>query len=174
VSKSLDRVVTKPDGFEKFYGADANQILLENGTVTDDHSRTRLLQKIDRAFRQAAEQQLKRAEGDFSPDLKADRFPALAATSAVPERVAPEGLTIRGLFALWECDDLANGNPARTVEDFRQKVEPLVAFLGHDDALQVTPENVADCCDEPRRVCHRSWHGCRTRWAAITFRFVPR
>jgi hypothetical protein len=47
---------------------------------------------------------------------------------------APEGLTIRAIFALWERDHLANGNSARTVGDFRDKIESLIAFLGHDDA----------------------------------------
>jgi hypothetical protein len=104
VTKLLDRVAAKSDGFEKFYGADADQILLENGIVTDDHSQTRLLQEIDRAFRQAAEQQLPRAGGDRSPDPKAGRFPALATSFHLPSKVAPKGLTIRGLFALWERD----------------------------------------------------------------------
>jgi hypothetical protein len=68
----------------------SKQLVLKDGIVTDDHRRTRVLQEIDRAFRQAAQQQQNRAEGDYSPDPKAGRFPVLAEASAVPERVAPD------------------------------------------------------------------------------------
>lgn len=105
---------------------------------------------MDRTMRQVTEQQLNRARGDYSPDPKADRFPALVAPTTVPKKVAPEGLTIRSLFALWERDHLANGKSARTVGDFRQKIESLVAFLGHDDALLVTPEKISDWCEHLR------------------------
>ncbi len=155
----LDRVAAAPNGLEKWYGSEADRLLLEENIVTDDHSRNRLLQELDRALRQAGEQQLKRAEGDYSPDPKAGRFPALTTVSAVPKKVAPEGLTIRALFALWERDHLANGNSARTVGDFRQKIESLASFVGHDDALRVTPENVADWCEH---LCHDEGLAART------------
>lgn len=34
--------------------------------------------------------------------------------------------------------------------DFRQKVEALISYLGHDDAQSVTRENMADWCDHLR------------------------
>jgi hypothetical protein len=68
---------------------------------------TGVLQELDRAFRQAAEQQLKRAEGDFSPDPKANRFPALTANVRASARGATEGLGVRALFKLRERDHVA-------------------------------------------------------------------
>lgn len=103
--------------------------MLEHGIVTDDASRTRLLTELDRALRQAAEQQLQRAEADYTPDPKGNRFPDLS----IAPKAAPEGSTIRGLFKLWERDHLANGKSARTVGDFRHKVEALIECLGHED-----------------------------------------
>lgn len=150
VQKLLDRVAAAPNGLEKWYGKDADTLLAEEGIVTDEYSRTRLLQELDRALRQVAEQQLKRAEGDYTPDPRAGRFPALAKASAVPPKAAPEGLTIRALFALWERDHLAEGKALKTVGDFRQKIESLIDFLGHDDAKRVTPENVVDWCEHLR------------------------
>lgn len=150
VFKLLDRVAATPDGLEKFYGNDADKLFLERGIVTDDHSRRRLLEEIDRAMRQAAEQQQKRANGDYSPDPKANRFPSLriGESSIPPETLA--GPSITALFKLWERDHLAAGKPARTVGDFRQKIDALKEWLGHDDAKKVTPENMADWCEHLR------------------------
>lgn len=159
VLKLLDRVAASPDGLSKWYGSTADNLLLEHGIVTDDYSRTRLLQALDHALRQAAEQQLKRAEFDYSPDPKANRFPALSAPVAVPPKVASEGLTIRAAFILWERDHLANGKSARTVGDFRHKVESLITFVEHDDAQRVSSENIADWCDHLR---HEEGKAART------------
>jgi hypothetical protein len=148
--KLLDRVAASRDGLEKWYGSEADALLLQEGIVTDAYSRNRLLGELDRALRQAAEQQLKRSEGDYGPDPKAERFPALAAVSSVKNKPSTERLTVWALFALWERDHRANGKSARTVGDFRQKIESLVSFLGHDHALEVTPENVADWCEHLR------------------------
>lgn len=142
----LDRLASSPDSFAKWYGPSADQLLLEQGIVTDDASRASLLVELDRALRQAAEQQLKRANSDYSPDPKADRFPPLS----LSPKAAPDGGSIRALFKLWERDHLANGKSARTVGDFRHKVEALIEYLGHDDAQRVTPENIADWCDHLR------------------------
>jgi integrase len=154
----LDRAAATPDGMEKWYGAEADRLLLEQGLVTDEASRSRLLIELHRSIKQWAEQQFKRAEGDYSPDPKADRFPGLQASSATPKS-HPEGPTIRGLFTLWERDHLADGKSPRTVSDFRQKIEALVHFLGHDDARKVTSENIADWCDDLR---HEKGVGART------------
>lgn len=145
----LDRIGGDAGGLEQWYGPVVDNLLLERGIVTDDVSRARLITETDRAFRQVAQQQLKRAEGDYSPDPKANRFPPVANPPAAPTE-PPGTLTLRGLFKLWERDHLANGKSARTVGDFRQKVESLVEYLGHDDARRVTPENIADWTDHLR------------------------
>lgn len=140
VLKLLDRVAAAPDGLDKWYIQHADRLLLEQGIVTDDASRARLLIELDRALRQAAEQQLKRSEGDYSPDPKENRFPALS----VAPKAALEGSTIRALFKLWERDHLANGKSVKTVSDFRHKVEALIEYLGHDDGrfcLSAAPAN---------------------------------
>jgi integrase len=159
VLQLLDRVAAAPNGLSKWYGPDADRLLLEQGLVTDSASRDRLLKELDRALRQAAEQQLKRAEGDYSPDPKANRFPALTGTAAVSTPESRDGPTIRSLFKLWERDHLAEGKSAKTVGDFRQKTENLIAYLGHDDAASVTPENIADWCEKLR---HEDGIGART------------
>ncbi|WP_229447877.1 DUF6538 domain-containing protein [Nitratireductor sp. B36] len=145
----FDRVESDPDGPERWYGATVDNLLLEQGIVTDETSRTRLMGEVGRTFRQVAEQQLKRSEGDYSPDPRADRFPVVANPGAAESKDG-ERLTLRGLFKLWERDHLSEGKSARTVGDFRQKVEALIEYLGHDDARRVTSEEIADWCDDLR------------------------
>lgn len=72
---------------------------LERGIVTDAASRLRLIHEVDKAFRQSSEAFLKRSEGDYSPDPKANRFPPVEPTTA-PTKEAPEGNTVRALFKL--------------------------------------------------------------------------
>jgi integrase len=146
----LDKAAATSEGLEKWYGSEADRMLLEQGIVTDEASRGRLLAELHRSVKQWAQQQAKRAEGDYSPDPMADRFPVLSSSPAVSPKGEPEGTTIRSLFKLWERDHLADGKSPRTVGDFRQKIEALISFLGHEDARKVTPENIADWCDDLR------------------------
>lgn len=143
----LDRVATTQDGLAKWYGPEADRLLLEKGIVTDDYSRQRLLGELDNALRQAAEQQLKRAQGDYRADPNSTRFPSFASKDQVAAKSDNKGPTIRALFKLWERDHLAEGRSVKSVSDFRQKIEALIAYLGHDDAQRVTKENIADWAD---------------------------
>ena len=72
-----------PAGLERMHGEDADRLLMGRGLAVDEDSRARLLQSMHRAFVQFGEQQVRRGSGDWSPDAKADRFPAFedAATS---------------------------------------------------------------------------------------------
>jgi len=45
---------------------------------------------------------------------------------------------------LWKTDHLRDCGPARTVRDFRQKVDSLIAFLGHEDTQRITPRQISD------------------------------
>jgi len=140
------------EAMEKWFGSETDRILQEEGRSTDAFSRARLNKALHDVWLQWSEFQLRRSQGDYSPDPKADRFPLPA--SAKDARKAPqkaaEGVSITSLFELWERDHLANDKPQKTVDDFRQKISSLTTFLGHDDALLVTGENIADWCDHLR------------------------
>jgi integrase len=125
---------------EQWYGPQADQLLREEGIATDATSRARLLRETHTAFRQFAEQQLKRSQGDYSPDPNAARFPALGK----PKADAGSEVGILDLFELWKRDHLADNKSARTPRDHLQKVEDFIAFVGHGDAKRVTPQNIAE------------------------------
>lgn len=140
------------EAIEKWFGSDTDRILQEEGLATDVFSRARLSRALYEVWLQWSEFQLRRSQGDYSPDPKADRFP-LPASDVGPQEASqstPERVSVLSLFELWVRDHLANKKPQKTVDDFRQKINHLVAFLGHDDALLVTGENIADWCDHLR------------------------
>jgi integrase len=141
-----------PIALEKWQGKEADALLLAAGLAADAYSRSRLIDEMYKAIVEWAEFQRRRSQGDYSPDPKADRFPKVivqtAAPTSVPEK--PKIITLSSLFDLWERDHLANGKAKKTADDFRQKFESLIAFIGHDDAQRVTGEMIADWCDHLR------------------------
>ena len=64
-----------PDGLERWGGTEADRLLRENGLAADIYSRTRLLDAMHKARMEWATFQHRRAEGDYSPDPSAQRFP---------------------------------------------------------------------------------------------------
>lgn len=138
-------------GRERAFGEDADRLLIDAGLAVDVDSRTRLLDAIARANIQAHQVLERRAEGDFSPDPKAGRFPELQSPtvkSAPPP--SAETVTLSDLFDLWKADHLLRGSPEKTVRDFRQKLDSLIAFVGHEDAQRVEARQIADWTEHLR------------------------
>lgn len=136
-----ERVAAKGD-WEQWYSPSIDELLLSEGISTDQASRDRLIQQVHQTLLLAAEQQIKKAEGDYSPDPNLQRFPPLS-----PKEPTPKSVSITELFELWERDHLANGKSPGTPADFLQKIEDFKAHLGHDDAATVTGLDVAQYCD---------------------------
>ncbi|WP_171130683.1 MULTISPECIES: site-specific integrase [unclassified Ruegeria] len=132
-------------GMEKWYGVFADEILAEEGIAIDQPTRVRLLREVHKSWTQAARQQLKRAEGDFSPDPQAMRFPEWETTTS--PKVTTEGPSLTSLFERWKKDHLSNGKAVATINDFAQKKDALVEYLGHEDVTRIKPKDIADWCD---------------------------
>ena len=99
----------------------------------------KVVRELQAAHIRAAEDIRKRNAGDIvdTPELPQVEGPS-------PETPKAAGITLLGLFELWERDHLADGKSTRTVADFRQKIEDFIAYLGHAEATEVSPKNVAD------------------------------
>jgi len=82
---------------ERWYGPTADQLLIRHEIKADEASRERLLLEIHKAIRQGAEVSRRKAEGDYSSDPKADRFPELP--NKAPKRRA-DGVSLFGLVAV--------------------------------------------------------------------------
>lgn len=141
------RIEESSDAMEDWYGPSADALLLDEGLSVDGYGRTRLILETHRAVSQAAHQQLRRAQGDYRADPDADRFPPLIK----PEKEKKTGnVRLPDLFDLWKRVYLAVGKSLRTPGDYKQKIDDFVKFVGHDDATRVTPQNVAEWCEQLR------------------------
>ncbi len=162
-----DAVYANEDKMERWYGPAIDELLQREGLAIDASSRSRLLHESHTALKQAAEQQLKRSQGDYSPDPKADRFPKLKPSTA------DDGATLNKLFELWERDHIAEGKSLRTVEDFRQKIEDFIKFVGHGSATRVTARDVANYTEHLRHERGLSARTVSTKYLA-TIRTIYR
>ncbi|MDR3440335.1 hypothetical protein [Telmatospirillum sp.] len=81
-----------------------------------------------------------RAKLDFTPDPKAVRFPPFEAPAAGPAARKPATLT--GPVEDWWKEASATGRKLSTYESYRNTMAAFRAFLKHDDAGRVTPEDV--------------------------------
>lgn len=140
----LARRVAEAETWEQWYGATVDELLLSEECKTDPESRERLIRHTHDALIQAAEQQLKKAQGDYSPDPKAERFPPLRSRE---KESRAKATTLTDLFKLWERDHLADKGAAGTPGDFLQKVESFKDYLGHEEVNRITPLNVSEYCD---------------------------
>ena len=122
------------ESLEELLGPVADGFLSRRGLIIDAESRARLLEQLLSADRQASLLNLRRAEGDYSPDLEASRFPAF------PEATkAPSSVNLLDLFDGWARERKPSQS---TVDQWRKHCESFLAFLGKDDAWQVMKADV--------------------------------
>ena len=135
-SEELGKTVA---GQEKLHGAAADRILLEAGLLIDPQSREALLEQLHRAFHKVVFSLIRIGRGDYSPDLAAASFPPLVKSEA---KTAAPVVTLTNLFEKWAAFHRSEDKAARTITDFRGKVQSLIAFVGHDDAEKITRADV--------------------------------
>lgn len=145
------------EGLERLHGEDADRMLHARGLSVDAPSRKRLLEAMHRAYVMFAEGQERRGRRDYRPDPRADMFPEFpsAPCEEEPQRgqlaarrpVDSPSATLSDLFDLWAKEHRKAGRSDKTVRDFRQKVDSLRAYLGHEDAAEVTQRRIIDWCD---------------------------
>lgn len=124
---------------EERFGSTASALLARRGLVVDKDSRARLLDQMLHADRQGALLNMRRAGGDYSPDPQAGRFPAFPETAKDTKAVS--------LMALFEGWAKERKPAASTVEQWRKHVEAFVAFIGKDDAGQMSKADVVSWKD---------------------------
>ena len=124
--------------FLKPFAGEARALLAAEGVVTDPASVDRLAELIVRRLPQALETQRKRSRGNYSPDTLPATFPAWERPTVVPP---PVGATVSlgGLCDAWKA--VAVVKP-RTVDEAAYAIRGLVDFLDHDDAAQITRDDL--------------------------------
>ncbi|MBN8967721.1 MAG: phage integrase N-terminal SAM-like domain-containing protein [Rhizobiales bacterium] len=108
----------------------------------DAASRGLLLVEFWRALRDALELLLRRSQGDYSPDPKAERFPAWRSPLKEHDASATKGIMLAGIFDGWWKEAKARGLSQSTHDSYEATIKNLIAFLGHDDAGRTTEEDV--------------------------------
>ncbi len=138
LSAGIDGLPTgTPEGvaLEGRFGILANWTLMRRGVEIGPDDRLRLLLAVEKATTDAATVLKRRARMDFTPvpEIEA-RFPAFE-----PPAPAQPALTLTGLLERWR----AEVKPApKTLINWQSVLRRFRAYLGHDDATRVTPENV--------------------------------
>lgn len=131
---------------EKALGPLADRLLLARGiTAVDEPSRVLLLDAFALALRDAFASRARNLEGDYSPDPKANRFPSWDPPEARPANAAnglPSKVSLKGLVEDWWKEAKATGRKPSTYDSYRNTMASLVAFLEHDDAARVSPEDI--------------------------------
>lgn len=131
---------------ENLLGPLVDRLLLAKGiSAVDEPSRFLLLEALAQALRDAFASRARQAAGDYRPDANAERFPAWEKPEVEPEgRTAPASasVSLKGLVEDWWKEAQATGRKPSTHESYRNSMAALVAYLGHDDAGRLTPENV--------------------------------
>lgn len=145
---SLDRLAAteKPEDLERPLGEIIDRLLLAKGiaSVTPE-ARAALLSTFYMALRDAFAARQRNAGGDYSPDPNAARFPEWQRpTSADPTPAQGSAKTsLKDLVEDWwrEAQAAQSAKPS-TYESYRNTVANFVAFLKHEDASRVRPEDV--------------------------------
>jgi hypothetical protein len=98
---------------------------------------------IETEFYAAMRLLARRAGRDYRPDKRPERFPEWQ-PSVLPKEDSAAALTptLTGILEGWWREAKATGRKPSTYESYSNTTAGLVAFLGHDDAKRVTPEDV--------------------------------
>jgi integrase len=142
----VSRIESEAVDLEEALGPLVDRLLLARGIASvDAPSRALLLDAFALALKDAFASRARNLEGDYSPDPKANRFPAwdqpesqaVSAAKSLPARVS-----LKELVEDWWKEAKATGRKPSTYESYRNTMASLVAFLKRDDATQVSPEDI--------------------------------
>jgi len=100
-----------------------------------------VLAELRIALRDAFEHRQRNAEGDYSSDPKAARFPEWQASTAPKPTMRP-AVSLTGLVEAWWTEAKATGRKLSTYESYSRTFAVFSDFLGHNDAATVTREDV--------------------------------
>ncbi len=115
---------------EKRFGAIVDATLTREGVVTTEDSRWSVIEAVARDLTKGAEKLARNADGDYTPDTYANRFPP------------KPGKSLAGLADAWHAAALARGVRPRDAKRWRAVVLRFKKWLGHDDLNRITMERV--------------------------------
>ncbi|MGY3449781.1 phage integrase [Bradyrhizobium sp. USDA 4353] len=123
---------------EQLLGKLTDTFLARRGIHTDSESRWKLIQRASVDLPAAAKKLSQNADGDFTPDEYAKRFPRYE--DQQPK--AASGRSLTALVEAWHKAAPDRGVKDRDAKRIKQRFEKLIEFLEHDDAGRVTKQDI--------------------------------
>ncbi|KQU92014.1 hypothetical protein ASD12_03470 [Mesorhizobium sp. Root102] len=125
-----------PAAIERRFGGLVSWVLGLHAIIVDSEARGRLLTAVDQAVTDAAFALKRNADGDYSPDPKAARFPAFVQTGVV---------ALQSLFEKWASE---RSPAASTQTTWRTAIKSLQTHVGHEDARRIRDTDLVSWKDE--------------------------
>jgi integrase len=131
-----------------------NEYLSERGRLDEffkahdvhllDAQRPAFMEALEVEFDAAVRLLARRAKRDYRPDKRPEQFPAWAPSTVTKAAIedAQDGVTLTAILDGWWKEAQATGRKPSTHESYRNTMTGLVAFLKHDDAKRVTPDDI--------------------------------
>nr|WP_287327805.1 site-specific integrase [Mesorhizobium sp.] len=132
---------------DQWFGPTADELFAEQGVNTDLFSRTRVVRAASKAIELAAETNLRKAGGDYSPDEARKRFPNWDAERG-ETKPAPRPAGDLDLTALLDHKFATQSLKEKTKSDYARDLAKFVNSSGHRNARDVTNEDVRKWRDE--------------------------
>lgn len=132
---------------DRWFGPTVDELFVEQGVNTDSLSRTRVVHAAYKAIQLAAETNLRKAEGDYSPDETRKRFPDWE-TERGEAKPEPRPAGDMDLFALLDHKFATQSLKEKTKSDYARDLDKFVKSSGHRNALDVTSADVRKWRDE--------------------------
>ncbi|TPJ72463.1 DUF6538 domain-containing protein [Mesorhizobium sp. B2-6-2] len=132
---------------ERWFGPTVDELFVEQGVNTDLLSRTRVVHAAFKAIQLAAETNLRKAGGDYSPDEARKRFPDWEAERG-EAKPAPRAAGDLDLFALLDHKFATQSLKEKTKSDYARDLDKFVKSSGHRNAQDVTSADVRKWRDE--------------------------
>lgn len=123
---------------EKRFGKMTDAFLVNRGIVTDEASRQKLIEHLSVDLSEAAKKLARNADGDYSPDEYAKRFPAFEQTATKDG----SHKSLKALIAAWHKAALDRDVKKRDADRIKSRFEMLIEFLKHDDAERVSKQDI--------------------------------
>ena len=135
VGEGVIRIASKNEriaiAIERRFGAIVDGVLTKQVLQVDQPTRLKIIRATAGALDQAAEVNLRKADGDYRPDPEAGRFPEWKSE-------AKDRVSISGLFDLWRREHEQIGGAPSSVRRWNPVVQSFIEHVGHDDARRVT------------------------------------
>lgn len=123
--------------------ATAHQILIRRGLPNVAPESVELLaREVLRSLKDGFAQGDRETAGDYTPDPKASRFPPLEIAKPTITAKPDAEVSLTGLVEDWWQEAKGAGRAVSTYESYKGTMSRFVAFLKHDDAPAVTPDDV--------------------------------